>query len=237
MSEEIHVVVIGNQCEEVVKQAAIVENVKKVLHLDDPLYENPVAENIASVVVNLSKDYTHIVTPASTFGKNFMPRVAALLDLSQISDVIKIEDENTFIRPIYAGNALATIRSIDTKKFITVRSTSFSPAEAEGGAANIIEGPEAKVFSGTDYIERDLSESDRPELTAAKVVVSGGRGLQSSENFKLITDLADKLKHLLSLSKEEKKKIIKNARTWVNERYNIEKMYEANHKLYNSIIK
>ena len=135
--DEIHVIVIGNQCEEVVNKVALVENVKKVLHLDDPQYENPIAENIASAVVNLSEHYTHIITPASTFGKNFMPRVAALLNLSQISDVVKIETEDTFIRPIYAGNAFATVQSLDSKKIITVRPTSFEAALSEGGNAKI----------------------------------------------------------------------------------------------------
>ena len=201
ISEEIHVVVIGNQCEEVVKQAAIVENVKKVLHLDDPLYENPVAENIASVVVNLSKDYTHIVTPASTFGKNFMPRVAALLDLSQISDIIRIENEDTFIRPIYAGNAFATVQSTDSKKIITIRPTSFDAALTKGGNAEIekilFDNEKAKV----EFIGREESNSERPELGTARVVISGGRGLQSSENFSLLNEIADKLNAAVGASR------------------------------------
>ena len=201
ISEEIHVVVIGNQCEEVVKQAAIVENVKKVLHLDDPLYENPVAENIASVVVNLSKDYTHIVTPASTFGKNFMPRVAALLDLSQISDIIRIENEDTFIRPIYAGNAFATVQSTDSKKIITIRPTSFDAALTKGGNAEIEKILFDSEKSKVEFIGREESKSDRPELGTARVVISGGRGLQSSENFSLLNEIADKLNAAVGASR------------------------------------
>jgi electron transfer flavoprotein alpha subunit len=201
ISDEIHLIVIGNQCEEVVKQAALVENVKKVLHLDDPKYENPIAENIASVVVNISESYTHIITPASTFGKNFMPRVAALLDLSQISDVIKIENEDTFVRPIYAGNAFATIQSTDRKKIITIRSTSFDLALTKGGKAEIekisVNGDQSKV----EFVSREESKSDRPELGTARIVISGGRGLQSSENFSMLNEIADKLKAAVGASR------------------------------------
>jgi len=201
ISDEIHVIVIGNQCEEVVKKVALVENVKKVLHLDDPQYENPIAENIAPVIVNLSENYTHIITPASTFGKNFMPRVAALLDLSQISDVIKIENEDTFIRPIYAGNAFATVKSNDKKKCITIRPTSFDPAPTSGGAAPIEKIEATDVPNISKFIKREETKSERPELGTARIVISGGRGMQSGENFKLINAIADKLNAAVGASR------------------------------------
>ena len=137
ITDDIHAVVIGNKCDEVVKKISTFEKVKKVLHIDDERYENCIAENIAPIIVNLSDKYSHILAPASTFGKNLMPRVSALLDLSQISDIIKIESEDTFVRPIYAGNAFATVQSKDDKKIITVRPTSFDPAISEGGNADI----------------------------------------------------------------------------------------------------
>ncbi len=201
ISDKIHVVVIGNECEDVAKQAALVENVKKVLYLDDPQYENPIAENIASVVANLSESYTHVITPASTFGKNFMPRVAALLDLSQISDIIKIENEDTFIRPIYAGNAFATVQSKDIKKIITIRPTSFDAALAEGGNANIEKISFNVEEASVEFVGREESKSDRPELGTARVVISGGRGLQSSENFSMINEIADKLNAAVGASR------------------------------------
>ena len=201
ISDEIHVIVIGNQCDEVVKQVALVENVKKVLHLDDPQYEYPLAENVASAVVNFSENYTHVISPASTFGKNFMPRVAALLDLSQISDVIKIENEDTFIRPIYAGNAFATVQSTDSKKIITIRPTSFEAASINAGNAEIekisFNNDQLKV----EFVGREESKSDRPELGTARIVISGGRGLQSGENFKLINAIADKLNAAVGASR------------------------------------
>ena len=129
INDDIHLVVIGNQCEEVAKKAALIEKVKKVIHIDDPQYENIIAEIIAPIIVSLSDKYTHILAPASTFGKNFMPRVAALLDISQISDVIKIQDQETFVRPIYAGNAFATVQSKENKKILTIRPTSFEAAK------------------------------------------------------------------------------------------------------------
>ena len=201
ISEEIHVIVIGNQCEGVVKKVSLVENVKKVLHLDDPQYENPIAENIAPVIVNLSENYTHIITPASTFGKNFMPRVAALLDLSQISDVIKIENEDTFIRPIYAGNAFATVQSLDSKKIITIRPTSFEAALSKGGNAKIEKISFNADQSSVKFVGREESKSERPELGTARVVISGGRGLQSSENFTMLNEIADKLNAAVGASR------------------------------------
>ena len=201
INEDIHLVVIGNKCEEVAKKAASIEKVKKVIHIDDPQYENSIAENIAPVIVSLSEKYTHILAPASTFGKNVMPRSAALLDLSQISDVIRIENEDTFVRPIYAGNAFATVQSIDNKKIITIRPTSFDAVSREGGNANI-----EKISFNTDqklveFIGREESTSARPELGTARIVISGGRGLQSSENFSMINEIADKLNAAVGASR------------------------------------
>ena len=201
INEDIHLVVIGNKCEEVAKKAVSIEKVKKVIHIDDPQYENSIAENIAPAIVNLSEKYTHILAPASTFGKNVMPRIAALLDLSQISDVIRIENEDTFVRPIYAGNAFATVQSIDNKKIITIRPTSFDAVSREGGNANI-----EKISFNTDqkiveFIGREESTSERPELGTARIVISGGRGLQSSENFSMINEIADKLNAAVGASR------------------------------------
>ena len=201
INEDIHLVIIGYKCEEVAKKAASIEKVKKVIHIDDPQYENSIAENIAPAIVNLSEKYTHILAPASTFGKNVMPRIAALLDLSQISDVIRIENEDTFVRPIYAGNAFATVQSIDNKKIITIRPTSFDAVSREGGNANI-----EKISFNTDqklveFIGREESTSERPELGTARIVISGGRGLQSSENFSMINEIADKLNAAVGASR------------------------------------
>ena len=201
INEDIHVVLIGNECEEISKKLALYKKVKKVLLLDDIKYENPIAEIIAPVIVNLSSDYSHILAPASTFGKNFMPRVAALLDLSQISDVIKIESENTFIRPIYAGNAFATVESNEEKKVITIRPTSFDAAISEGGNASIEKIKYDEEQTLVQFIGREESKSDRPELGTARIVISGGRGLQSSENFSMINDIADKLNAAVGASR------------------------------------
>ena len=201
INEDIDLVVIGNQCEEVVKKAAIIEKVKKVIHIDGPQYENIIAESIAPVIVSLSDKYTHILAPASTFGKNLMPRVAALLDLSQISDVIRIESEDTFVRPIYAGNAFATVQSIENKKIITVRPTSFDPVFSEGGNANIEKITFNDDQSLVEFIGREESKSDRPELGTARIVISGGRGLQSAENFSKINEIADKLNAAVGASR------------------------------------
>jgi electron transfer flavoprotein alpha subunit len=201
INDDIHVVVIGNNCEEVANRVATTDKVKKVLLLDDSKYENPIAEKISPVITSLTKDYSHIVSSATTFGKNIMPRVAALLDLSQVSDVIKIENEDTFVRPIYAGNALATVQSTDDKKIITIRPTSFDPAATEGGQAIVekisFDGDESKV----EFIGREESKSERPELGTARIVVSGGRGVQSAENFKMIFEVADKLNAAVGASR------------------------------------
>ena len=201
INDDIHLVVIGNQCEDVAKKAALIEKVKKVIHIDDPQYENIIAESITPIIVSLSDKYTHILAPASTFGKNLMPRVAALLDLSQISDVIRIENEDTFVRPIYAGNAFATVQSTENKKIITIRPTSFDPAYSEGGSANIEKLSFNADQSLVEFIGREESKSERPELGTARIVISGGRGLQSAENFSMINEIADKLNAAVGASR------------------------------------
>ena len=201
ISDDIHVIVIGSECESVAKTIAKIKKVKKVLHLDHSQYKNPIAENIAPVIVSFADKYTHILAPASTFGKNVMPRVAALLDLSQVSDVVKIESADTFIRPIYAGNALATVQSLENKKIVTIRPTSFDAALIEDGNAEIEKISYSSEKSLVKFIGREESKSDRPELGTARIVISGGRGLQSSENFSMINEIADKLNAAVGASR------------------------------------
>ena len=201
IDEEAHVLVAGNKWENVVKEVAAVSLVKKVLHSESPDYENFLAENLSPLIVKLAERYTHIISSANTFGKNFMPRVAALLDTSQISDIIKIESSDTFIRPIYAGNAFATVKSNDKKKCITIRPTSFDPAPTSGGSASIEKIDEVKVPNISKFIKKEETRSERPELGTARVVISGGRGMQSGDNFKLINAIADKLNAAVGASR------------------------------------
>jgi electron transfer flavoprotein alpha subunit len=198
---DIHVMIAGNKCENVVKEVAAIPLVKKVLYSDSITYENYLAENLTPLVVKLSDKYTHIITSANTFGKNFMPRVAALLDISQVSDVIKINSPDTFIRPIYAGNAFATIKSNDKKKCITVRPTSFDPAPTSGGSAQIEKIEAIEIPNVSKFIKREETKSERPELGTARVVISGGRGMKNSDNFKLINAIADKLNAAVGASR------------------------------------
>ena len=201
IGEDVHVLIIGNKCEKIVETVTKIKKVKKILHLDNEIYENPIAENIAPVIVNLAGNYKHILAPASTYGKNIMPRVSALLDLSQISDVINIISEDTFIRPIYAGNAFATVQSTEEKKIITIRPTSFESALIEDGNAEVEKISFNNDQELTKFINREESKSDRPELGTARIVISGGRGLQSSENFSMINEIADKLNAAVGASR------------------------------------
>jgi len=201
IDKDLNVLVIGNKTEEVAKFISKVPNVKKVINIDNAIYENYLAENFASVIIKYAKDYSHIVCAANTFGKNLMPRVAALLDISQISDIVKVISSDTFLRPIYAGNAFATVKSSDQKKCITVRPTSFDPASLSGGTAEIVKGESAESFSLLKFIKREEVKSERPELGTARVVISGGRGMQKAENFKLITAIADKLNAAVGASR------------------------------------
>ncbi len=190
---DIDVLVAGKDCGSVAEQAATIQGVARVLVADDAAHEHHLAENLAPLVASLSENYSHVLAPADTFGKNFMPRAAALRDLQQISDIVEVVGPDTFVRPIYAGNALATVQSSDPCKMITVRTTAFKAADS-GGAASIepcqVSG---SVSDGARFVGRELSKSERPELTAARVIVSGGRGMQSGENFALLEALADKL--------------------------------------------
>jgi electron transfer flavoprotein alpha subunit len=197
----VHVLVAGSQCAAVAQAAAKITGVEKVRVADAPHYAHPLAENIAALVVSLAGDYSHLVAAATTTGKNCMPRVAALLDVAQVSDIVAVESPDTFVRPIYAGNALATVQSADATKVITVRATAFDPVAATGGSA-AVETIDAVSDSGkSQFVGRELAKSDRPDLTAATVVVSGGRGLGSAENFKILDPLADKLGAALGASR------------------------------------
>ena len=201
IDKDLHVLVIGHNADEVAKSISEVPNVKKVIHVDNEIYENFLAENFTSVIVKQAENYSHIVCSANTFGKNLMPRVAALLDISQVSDIIKVISADTFLRPIYAGNAFATIKSLDSKKCITIRPTSFDPAITSGGSAEIVKSNAEEANSLTKFIKREEVKSDRPELGTARIVISGGRGMQSGENFKLITAIADKLNAAIGASR------------------------------------
>ncbi len=201
IDQDLHVLVIGHSCELVVKSISEVPNVKKVIHVDDEIYENFLPENFTPAVIKNSKNYSHIVCSANTFGKNLMPRIAALLDTSQVSDIIKVISADTFLRPIYAGNAFATVKSTDVKKCITIRPTSFDPATTTGGTAEIVKAEKSEVSNLTKFIKREEVKSDRPELGTARVVISGGRGMGSGDNFKLITAIADKLNAAIGASR------------------------------------
>jgi len=201
IDEDTHVLLIGHNADSVAKQISEVSGVKKIIHVDNVIYENYVAENFVPVILKNAEGYTHIVSAANTFGKNLMPRVAANLDTSQISDIIKVISNDTFLRPIYAGNAFATVKSNDPKKCITVRPTSFDPAPSTGGSAEIVKGEASEEYSLTKFIKKEEIKSDRPELGTARIVISGGRGLQSGENFKLITAVADKLNAAIGASR------------------------------------
>jgi electron transfer flavoprotein alpha subunit len=192
MGGDIHVLVAGEGCQAVAEAAAQIEGVAKVIVADNAAYKHQLAENTADLVVELASDYSHVVAAATTTGKNFMPRVAALLDVAQISDIIGVESEDTFVRPIYAGNAIATVQSSDAKKVITVRAASFDAA-ATGGSAEVTALAVVKGSEKSDFVSAELTESERPELTAAEVVISGGRGMQNGDNFKLLEGIADKL--------------------------------------------
>ena len=191
---DIVVLVAGLGCEAVAEQAAKVAGVSKVLCASNAAFEHQLAENVTKLVVSLAGDYSHIVAPATTTGKNFLPRVAALLDVNMLTDVTAVIDAETFERPIYAGNAIATVKDTESKKVVTVRTTAFDAAAAEGGAASIEQVSAGEDAGKSKFVGEELAKSDRPELTAAEIVVSGGRALASGENFtKYIEPLADKL--------------------------------------------
>jgi electron transfer flavoprotein alpha subunit len=189
---DIHLLVTGHNCQAVAEAASKVNGISKVLVADNAAYEHQLAENVSLLVTELAADYSHIIATALTTGKNFMPRVAALLDVTQISDIIAVESSDTFVRPIYAGNAIATVQSLDNKKVITVRSTGFD-AVATDGDAEIVALDKVTDAGISSYVSEQLSVSERPELGAASVIISGGRGMQNGDNFKLLDGIADKL--------------------------------------------
>ncbi len=194
IGSDIDVIVMGSNCQSVAEQAAACPSVKNVIKADHADLEHPTAESLAAIVLANADGYTHILAGATTSGKNFMPRVGAKLDVQPISDITAVESENTFKRPIYAGNAVATVESSDSVKVLTVRGTGFDAAVAEGGSAAINEfDPAALISSQSTFVSQELTESERPELTAANIIISGGRGMQSGENFHLIETIADKL--------------------------------------------
>ncbi len=193
LGEDVHVLVAGFECNTAAEVAANIEGVKKVLVADAECYQYGLAEEVANIVTSIAGSYSHILAPATSFGKNIMPRVAAYLDVAQISDIVEVTSEDTFVRPIYAGNALATVVSSDEIKVITVRATGFDGCAERGGSGVVesIDAQPAKQLSS--LVSQELTQSARPELTAAKVIVSGGRGMGSAENFVMLEALADKL--------------------------------------------
>ena len=198
---DIHVLVAGHNAQGAAKAAAQIAGVAKVLHADAPHLAGQTAENVAALVVGLAGAYSHLLLPATGFGKNSAPRIAALLDVAQVSDIIDVVSPDTFVRPIYAGNAFATVQSKDGKKVITVRTTGFDAAAATGGTAPI-ESLAAPADAGMAQVTgQDLTQSDRPELTSARVIISGGRGMQKGENFKMLEALADKLNAAIGASR------------------------------------
>ena len=190
---DVTVLVAGADCGAAAEQAAQAAGVAKVLVADNAAYANQLAENVSLLVAELAADYSHILASDTTNGKNIMPRVAALLDVAQISDIISVESDNTFKRPIYAGNVIATVESSDAKKVITVRGTAFDAIAAEGGSAAVEAVAAAHDAGISSFVGEEVVVSDRPELTAASIVISGGRGMQDGEHFKMLEDIADKL--------------------------------------------
>jgi len=190
---QVHLLIAGSNCAGVAQAAAKIAGVEKVKVADAAQYAHPLAEALAALVVSLAPQYSHILAAATTTGKNFLPRVAALLDVAQISDIIAVESPDTFVRPIYAGNALATVQSSDRIKVITVRTTGFDAVKAEGGSASIENLQSAADPGMSKLLSQELTKSARPELTSARVIVSGGRGMGNGENFKILEALADKL--------------------------------------------
>lgn len=201
LSGDIHILVAGNDCASVADEAAGIPGVAKVLNADAPEYAHTIAENVAPLIVRLAPGYSHVLAAATTTGKNIMPRAAALLDVQQISEITKILSDDTFVRPIYAGNAMATVQSNDAIKLITIRATSFEAAATQGGSASIEKIDGTGDAGKSSFIDQQVSSSDRPELTTAKVVISGGRGMKSGDNFPMLESVADKLNAAVGASR------------------------------------
>ena len=189
----VSVLVVGSDSLSAAEQAAKITGINSVIHVDDPIYKNFLAEDLGNLVFSIAEGFNYILAPATTFGKNFLPRVAAKLDVQQISDIISVEDADTFKRPIYAGSCIATVKSNDSVKVITVRTTAFDASPITDSSVSIDSGNVVDSLNNANFVSDEIAESDRPELTAAEVIVSGGRALGSSENFKIIEALADKL--------------------------------------------
>ncbi len=193
LTGEVNLLVIGSNVDNVVEESQLLDGVNKIIKCDADIYVNAIAEDLSDIIESLSNGYTHILAPATTFGKNLMPRIAAKLDTQQISDIISIESDDTFKRPIYAGSCIATVKSNDTVKVITVRSTAFDPVTQNNSGVEI-ETIDGKPSAGiSKFVSEELAKSDRPELTSANIVISGGRGMQSGDNFHLLDSIADKL--------------------------------------------
>ena len=190
---DVSVLVVGSESSLVAEQASKISGINSVIHVDDPIYKNFLAEDLGNLVVSVADGFKYILAPATTFGKNFLPRVAAKLDVQQISDIISVEDADTFKRPIYAGSCIATVKSTDTVKVITVRTTAFDASPMIDASVTVNSGAGVDSLKNASFVSDEIAESDRPELTAADVIVSGGRALGSSENFEIIEALADKL--------------------------------------------
>ena len=192
MGDDVHLLVAGESCADIASEAVKISGVSKVIHVDDGAYKEQLAENVSALVLSMAKGYSHILAAATTTGKNFLPRVAALLDVAQISDVIAVESADTFVRPIYAGNAIATVQSEDAIKVLTVRASAFDAA-ATDGSADVVSIAALPASEQASFVSQELTESERPELTAADVIISGGRGMQNGDNFVLLNGIADKL--------------------------------------------
>ena len=193
LGSEIDILVAGSDCSSVAESATKIPSINKVLMADSEAYKNCLAENVGSLIGNIGTNYTHILAAATSNGKNCLPRAAALLDVAQISDISAVVSEDTFERPIYAGNCIATVQSSDSIKVITVRTTSFDSSESEGGTASVESISETTDLGVSSFVKEEVAESDRPELTSADIVISGGRGMQNGENFSLLEGIADKL--------------------------------------------
>ena len=193
LSGDVHLLVAGNNCDKVADAASKVAGVAKVLVAQSPEYAHGIAENLAPLIVKLAANYSHVLVPATTSGKNVTPRVAAALDVQQISEIVDVISDDTFERPIYAGNAIATVQSGDRVKIMTVRATAFDPVAAEGGSAAVEKIDPAELPGLTSYVGSEISKSERPELTAARIIISGGRGMQNGANFAMLERVADKL--------------------------------------------
>ena len=201
LNDDIHLLVLGKNIDNLITNSKSIHQVTKILKCDHEKLENPIPEIMAPIISNISKNYTHILAPASTFGKNLLPRLSALLDITQISDVVEIQNNNTFVRPIYAGNAISTVETNQQINLLTIRPTAFDKCEESGGSASIEDIQFLDTETHTKFIGREVSKSDRPDLGNARVVVSGGRGMENSDNFKLLYNLADKLNAAVGASR------------------------------------